>query len=485
MTLSDEKRLYGGIRASVLLVLVLVAGLVATALLWSRNGGQGRDGPEPPSVDEPDSSVVDVPPPSEAPAAAPASTPSTGAAQPPQAAKLRFKVSVAPLILGTTDGPAALAFQSIYAALLDELRSVPNLDLVELDSAHRDLAPNEIDFELRAGTRPLVEPRPDSLFHVYWTATRGGAGQWSASIASSVPWNAVDIARDATQALRRFPFPPEVSRPVELEAVALDTNRSPEERFAALAELKTIPQRFGFVGRDERRIVAVAAADIVANSADPEVRARAWTGMRMVDDPYLIEPLVDSVLHDNSEFVRLEAVKTLGNSFGRDAKAVAALEYALVHDLSQQVRANAHWESLDENGRRAYVAGTLLRDDLSDAGRLELLTADVSGFRGYIDPRAAQALVAIASRARPSTEESTPDESPDRVSASEIVPLMVELLTDGSSEDIRSAMASALMRHRGEAGVQLALQLAARDDPSPQVRAQISFLFRRYGVPLR
>jgi len=41
------------------------------------------------------------------------------------------------------------------------------------------------------------------------------------------------------------------------------------------------------------------------------------------------------------------------------------------------------------------------------------------------------------------------------------------------------------MRHRGEAGVQLALQQAARDDPSPQVRAQIAFLFRRSGVPLR
>jgi hypothetical protein len=40
------------------------------------------------------------------------------------------------------------------------------------------------------------------------------------------------------------------------------------------------------------------------------------------------------------------------------------------------------------------------------------------------------------------------------------------------------------MRHRGEAGVQVALQQAARQDPSPQVRAQIAFLFRRAGVAL-
>ena len=480
MTFSNNRRLFGGVRASVVVVLALVAGLVATALLWGWNGAQSRGPTEPLAVDGPASSAPRAPSPVDAPADPRASTPSTAeAVHAPPPAKLRFTVAIVPRVLETTDRATALAFLSIYVALLDELRSVPNLDLVEVhNSADRDFAP---DFELRAN----VESRGGPSFHIHWSATRGGVGQWSASIASSVPWTAVAVARDATQALRRFPFPPEVSRPVELEAVALDANRSAEERFDALAELKTIPQRFAFVGRDERRVVSVAAADIVANSVDPEVRGRTWAAMRKVDDPYLVEPLADSVLRDDSEFVRLEAVKTLGSSFGRDAKAIAALEYALVHDLSPQVRANARWESLDEDERRAYVAGTLLRDDLSDPERLELLMAGVSGFRGYIDPRAAQALVAIASRARPSTQESTPEESPGRVSATEIVPLLVELLTDSPSEEIRAAVASALMRHRGEAGVQVALQQAARQDSSPQVRAQISFLFRRAGVPLR
>ncbi len=480
--LGNERRPYGGVRVSVLLVLALVAGLVATALLWSRNSGPSRGGAEPLSVDGPDRSALRARSPPDAPAAGRASpAPTVTATQPPSPAKLRFRVAVAPRVLATTDPGAALAFPSIYVALVDELRSIPNLDLVELDSADRALALDEVDFELRAD----VESRDGPRFHVHWVAPRGGAGQWSASIAPSVAWTAVAVARDATQALLLFPFPPDISRPVELEAVVLDTNRSVEERFGALAELKTIPQRFAFVGRDERRVVSVAAADIVANSTDPEARGRAWAAMRKVDDPYLIEPLADSVLHDDSEFVRLEAVKTLGSSFGRDPKAVTALEYALVHDLSPQVRANARWESLDDEGRRAYVAGTLLRDDLADAERLELLTAGVSGFRGYVDPRAVQALVAIASRARPSTEEPAPGESTGRVSAAAIVPLLVDLLTDDPSAEIRSAAASALVRHRSEAGVQTALQQAARDDPSPQVRAQIAFLFRRSGVPLR
>src|SRR5262249_13608952 len=154
----------------------------------------------------------------------------------------------------------------------------------------------------------------------------------------------------------------------------LDTNRSSEERFGALAELRTIPQRFAFVGRDERRVVAVAAADIVANSADPEVRSRVWLAMRKLDDPYLIGPLVDSLLNDENELVRVEAVRSLGSNFSHDPKAIAALEYALVHDFSPLVRANARWESLGDNARRELFAGTLLRDDLSDAARLELVT---------------------------------------------------------------------------------------------------------------
>src|SRR4029078_11677553 len=97
---------------------------------------------------------------------------------------------------------------------------------------------------------------------------------------------------------------------------------------------------------------------------------------------------------------------------------------------------------------------------------------------------AAEALVGRASRARPSNEESAPEDSAGRVNATEIVPLLVELLTDSPSEELRSAVASALMRHRGGGGVQVALQQAARQDPSPQVRAQIAFLFRRAGVPL-
>jgi HEAT repeats len=484
---STENHRRGGVRRSVLAALLVVAALVGTAVFLNRGGTPTPDaGKESPAQDDTDTSALDARSPPVEPAAGNPESPSPDVAEShggrrQSAVSARFTVAVSPLVLATNDRAAALSFRSIYAALLDELRSTPNLDLVELVSTSRDPVAESIDFELRITGESRGGPGTGPLFRVRWSATRGANGRWDASTDSASAWTAQTVAHAAAETLRLFPFPPDVTRPVVLEGVMLDPNRARDERFAALDELKTIPQRFAFVGRDERRIVAVAAADIVANSADPELRGRVWLAMRKLDDPYLVEPLIDSLLHDDSDYARLEAVKTLGSTFGRDAKAVAALEYALVNDLSPQVRANARWESLDEAGRRDYLAGTLLRDDISDAARLELLTADVSGFRGYIDRRAAQALVDISSRARPSTQEPAPGDA-GQVTAAEIVPLLLELLTDDADADIRSAAATALIRHRGEPGVRDALQSAARDDPSSQVRSQVGFLLRRYGV---
>src|SRR5262245_11790023 len=141
MTYCNARRPYGRVRPSVVLVVALVVGLVATALLWNRDGEQTREGTEP-AVDGSDSSAPDAPSPLDALVTAPApAAPTAEAARPPSKAKLRFTVAVAPLILVTTDRAAALASESIYMALVDELRAVPNLDLVETDSTDRQFAP--------------------------------------------------------------------------------------------------------------------------------------------------------------------------------------------------------------------------------------------------------------------------------------------------------------------------------------------------------
>src|SRR5262249_15543244 len=161
----------------------------------------------------------------------------------------------------------------------------------------------------------------------------------------------------------------------------------------------------------------------------------------------LIEPLVHSLLNDDDELVRVEAVRSLGSTFSRDPKAVAALEYALVHDFSPLVRANVRWELLDDDARREDFASTLLRQDLSAAARWDRVTRGWSGFRGYIDGGSVRPLVDTGGRALPSTKGRAPAENAGRVSAAQVVPLLLDVLAGDASAENRAAAVSALIRH--------------------------------------
>src|ERR1043165_9208281 len=104
MTFGSKRHLFGRVRVSVVVVLALLAGLLVTALLSSRNDEQSRGQREPLSVDGPDSSAPSAAAALDGPAgASPPSTPPT--AQPP-AAKSRFTVAIAPRALETTDRTA-------------------------------------------------------------------------------------------------------------------------------------------------------------------------------------------------------------------------------------------------------------------------------------------------------------------------------------------------------------------------------------------
>jgi len=413
-----------------------------------------------------------------------ATAPSTSAGEPeaqPEdedagAATHRFVVAVSPLVLSTNDERAAFAFRSVHSGFLGSLRSIQNLGVIELDSsADAEPLPDEIDFHVET-LAVSIEGEPGSAFHVSWSATRGGSGNWRAPIPVPVPPDPAALARDAVTALRRYPFPPERTRPAELGSLAIDTTLPMEERLDAIEELRGIPERFEFIGRDEQRIVSVAAADIVLNAADPEIRGRVWRAMADAEDPYLIGFMVDSLLNDRSDFVRVEATRSLSKSFRENARVAAALEYAYVNDLSPQVRVNARWGSVDEAGRKEYIATTLLNRDLTDAERIELINARVNELRRYVDRPEAQALVDIARRARPSSEEA-PAEGSGQVRAADVVPLLLEMLTEDPREEIRVAAASALLRHRDEDGVREVLRRVQNDDPSEAVRRQFRFVF--------
>ena len=398
----------------------------------------------------------------------------------------KFRVAVAPPAFDEDERRGAMAFPAFHTYLLEELKSIPQIEIVELPAATQDLTPEDADFYLETGGEQYPSQPPTWTIQVRWTATREGTATWS-KIHESLDAELLEAtAREAAASLRRYPFPPAESRAVELQSVALDSERERLERFDALLELHDMPKRFEFVGRDERRMVAAAGAAIVLNSSDPEIRARTWQAMEGVEDPYLIGPLVDSLLLDPSDLVRVEATKLLAREYSDDSRAQATLQNALLNDLSPRVRSHARWESLDSGGRRQFLAATLGNPDLPDPERLGLITADVNDIHDFIDRQAVTSLIAIAIRARPSSEAAAGAAEPGTVDASQVVPILLELLRDGTvNESVRASIASGLSRHLAEPGVRETFEELARQNMSFTLRREVQAVLRRAQAPVR
>lgn len=386
----------------------------------------------------------------------------------------RFGVSVAPLALEAGDARAEVAFDLLYETFVAELGAIPNLRLVDVESTGAGANPDEVDFTLALTAASRTGSPPSWSLGVDWIATRDGRGTWSTSGSEPLPADVKEVARKAADALRDYPFPPAETRALELEGLLLDANLADETRYKALDELRRLPERFAFVGRDEQRMVSVAATEIVVNVDDPEVRARVWQAMENVEDTYLVGPLVDSLMNDPSERVRIQAVRLLAKNFADDPRARSTLDYVLASDISPAVKTHARWESLDLPGRREYLAATLLNPALPDAERIELLAADVAGIRRYLERPAFDALVEIANRAQPAAQ--VPGRDPDRgrLDLAYVVGPLVEFLEESTLEEMRFQAAMALLRHVDEPGVRDALERAARADRSYGLRRQIS-----------
>lgn len=395
--------------------------------------------------------------------------------------RFRFAVAIGPPVLATGDSEMDRALETFQSSLMTALREIPHLDLIAVDTPADDGVPDAADFRLRVGGATGSGPDPLRRFRVSWETASRDAGSWSKSQIASDARPVRAIGEEAAEALRRFPFPPEETRTVDLQALALDSSVPGADRIEALEELRDVPRRFAFVGRDAERDVAVAAAAIVAQSPEPDIRRRVWLAMAEagIADPYLTQPLIDSALNDSDESVRLAAVRLLASAFEEDSRTLAALEYAMASDPSPSVRANARWEVLDEAERRAYVSGTLLNPDLSDAERLELLVADVGDLHSYVDRLSALTLARMAGDARANAGRPSGGEAAERADAAQYSPLLIELLQEGETEEIRIIAASILARYVDDPSVRGALERAAREDRSFAVRGEIERSLRR------
>src|SRR5690606_22142861 len=159
------------------------------------------------------------------------------------------------------------------------------------------------------------------------------------------------------------------------QAVLLDVGRSETERVDALQALSSM--------RRADSLVIDAAISLLRNSSDPGVRGRAIRSMERVDDPALVQPLLQALAYDTSPDVRAEAAEALG-AFTDDPAVLDALARAAAGDGADEVRAAAVWAGLSDSERLATRREDFLDPNLPAIERVYQLHFGIGG--SAIDP---------------------------------------------------------------------------------------------------
>ena len=390
------------------------------------------------------------------------------------------------------DPQDAEMLMALEAALLDKLRSMPHLILIEPESFDQYLEPNGLPrWPLPEGIDFLVQLQRSSRladiealtgqwnFEVrVWKAGDNRIAGATTALVPDTPLS-TEIARavieDLFEERLRDNFPPEdLSRLAEIRNMALDPTRLERDRLAALDELEAFAYRFGIFDESVQQQVSLSiahtATEIVTTSPDPAVRARLWDVVSGLAAPYLVAPLAESLQRDPNDAVRIAAARRLALSFADDPVARAALDFAALNDRSRSIRHYARWANSDEFDRQALLAEMLADPAVPQAERSSVVRSDIGSYASYITRESAELLLAIAAAAPVNMAWSDITSDLGSAPPQDVVPLLLERLRDDPDAAIRRVAAGALLGHQDQPGVVEALRNARDNDPSPEVR---------------
>lgn len=276
---------------------------------------------------------------------------------------------------------AAAAVETFYRSLLDKLRAVPGLVLVDPAQDGSSGA----DYTLRVlGTGPHEggsfglgiyqdSRKPDGAVIVQ-RAIEGG-GEISPACAGRLPCSdpagLVDVMIDW---LRTSVLPEDVAYTEQMRAQLQDPSLDAELRFRALQALRRTSQaRKPGSSMDSSMDLALirSAAGLAANVRQPQLRAEIWRMVRGARDPELASPLLASLRTDDSDQVRIEALATLRADFHDDPRYRSALEKMALRDSSALMQALAQRElGGDAVAWKRHVVSSMLDTSLPPAQRI-------------------------------------------------------------------------------------------------------------------
>lgn len=284
--------------------------------------------------------------------------------------------------------------ESLAAALMTELRNVPELTVVDVDPGEITRTSSHYWVRIAPGVMLGIDGKAmkwDRQYFISFAAEQvrpdgthvsrlvGGTMvdplanciARPAGSADPCPDNVPNTAAALVRQLQQKVFPPGAAITRPLQAQVGNSSLAPEERFDAFVELFRQQAKLEGKALFSDRAVVRSAIEL-AQLMDAGHRAQLWRAMRGVGNTLLVEPLLASLQQDVEE-VRVAVLETLAADFSGDQRVRAALETAAMSDPRPLVRAVARRGLTGNAGWREYVASSLKNPALPDHERVEAL----------------------------------------------------------------------------------------------------------------
>lgn len=425
---------------------------------------------------------------------------------------VREPVPMGPGMLPTASDPFAREVQqSLLAALVGELRKIPDLEVVQqvpeqlvaparhyrlqvipVQMLGVDGKPMRLDFHQMSLGVQEVEPS-GSIIPRSRNITFAIDPVATCTVADDPAKRPCDVFTTAAFLVRElrgkiFPADPSVTRP--LQARFQNFSLAPDERFQAFVDLFKLQANTG--GNDLLGDPQVVRAAIeMSQLTDATQRAQLWRALRGIGNPDLIDPLLASLQQDSEE-ARIAAAETLALDFNANPRVQAALESAADSDPDSLVRALARRGLSGEAAWQAHVAASLKDSALPASQRAEALLhvlyppdtirgipdGSPSSYRQTLqdlDDASVEALADVFPRAEQMRKSPANNLLGNFAGVHAQHPAVKKMLLTVLEQDTfalnRSVAGEVLaMRHAGDHRVQQALTRAARSDPEARVR---------------
>lgn len=383
-------------------------------------------------------------------------------------------------------GEAAPAVEWFYTALLDNLRAVPGLSLVE---SRAGSAATRADYQLVVlGQGPMA----DSKFAI--TVMEGqmelpGVGTVSRTTfgSSGAIVDPLALMASIMESIRSKVLPEDPDYKQRLQARLGDSALDSRSRLKALTDLRSMGRRASGSGGPALDAEGLrGAVDLAARTSDTALRAQIWRVLRGVGSAELVPALVGALRDERDVEVRLEVIATMGADFRDNAEVRQVLERAAREEQQPLLRALAQRPLAGDGEWKQYIVSSLRDSSRPVAERIEAFSYQMyggipgssstfkAGDRSFLDEEVIRALAQVLPQATnlPATGLFTVSTATHLLSLDNPagISLVLEMLSECNEPDNRSNLVSLIVRYSKEAPGRKALEKIGTDHPDLELR---------------